>query len=154
MKPRRVSWEHLAASGFATAVAAATTIGHRTTMLATVRDVTELGHPEFIRMGSEKIEAAAAAGVEMALAAPMLSLRFVEWTWSAGQHAQAALAEVAFCRSPGELVALQRRWVGRMTDANQRLAETVLGVAAAGLRPVHHAAAANARRLGRQSRRT
>jgi hypothetical protein len=150
MSAHRATWERLTASGFATAIAAATTIGYRTAMLAAVRDAAELHDPEFVRMGTEKVEAAAAAGAEMVLAGPLLPFWILEWGWSAGQHTQAALVEAMFCRSPGELAVLQQRWAGQMASANEKFAETLLGVAAAGLRPIPPAPAANARRLGRR----
>lgn len=152
MKPRRTTLERLAASGFATALAAGTTIGHRTAMMAAVRDAAGLGNPEFLRMSTEKVEAAAAGGAEMVLAGPVLPLCLFEWGWSAGQHTQAALLEAMFCRSPGELATLQSRWAGRMAGANRSFAERMLGIVAAGLRPIQLTAAANARRLGRRRR--
>jgi hypothetical protein len=150
MKRRRSASERLAIAGMATATAAGATIAHRGAMLAAARDAAAFADPEFTRMGHEKLEAAAAAATAMTLAAPLFSLRFLEWSWSVGQRTQWALAAAAAARSLPALALVQRQWASALASANLRLFESAAGVAAAGLRPVHRTAAANARRLGRR----
>jgi hypothetical protein len=152
MKRRRSTSDRLAVAGLATTAAAATTIAHRTAMLARATDAAALANPEFVRMGTEKVAAVAAAGAATALAAPLFGFSVLEYGWRMLQSTQAALAEAALCRNAAELAAVQRRWAGSMSAAGLALGESAARVAAAGLRPVHRTAAANAKRLARRRR--
>jgi hypothetical protein len=109
-------------------LASGRTIAHRSRMLAEAAgDPAALGHPEFSRMGSEKIAAGVEAAAALAAALPALQYRWVAWWLDPGFRTVAAIfaAQQAFARDGIEM-------------------------ATAALRPVHRTASGNARRLNRR----
>jgi hypothetical protein len=109
-------------------LAAGRTIAHRSRMLAEAAgDPVALGHPEFVRMGSEKIAAGAEAALALAAAFPALQYRWAVWWLGQG------------FRAPSAIIAAQ-----------QSFAREGIALATAALRPVHRAASGNARRLDRR----
>jgi hypothetical protein len=100
------------------------TIAHRSRMLAQAAgDPVALGHPEFSRMGSEKIAAGIEAAVALAMALPALQYRWATWWLDQGFRTPAA-----------------------MIFAHQSFAREAIEMATAALRPVHRTASGNARR--------
>ena len=109
-------------------LASGRTIAHRSRMLAEAAgDPVALGHPEFSRMGSEKIAAGAEAAVALAAALPALQYRWAAWWLDHG------------FRAPFAIFAAQ-----------QLFARQGIEMATAALRPVHRTASGNARRLHRR----
>jgi hypothetical protein len=148
-RTRPSSAARLIEAGAATALAAATTIGHRTAMLAAAAsDPAALGHPEFKRMGQEKIDAGLEVGAILGGRLALLPLHVASWWWSAATRGGEAVAAMALSRSPAELALAQQRYVSGLAASTRRLVEAAVGDLAAGLAPVHRVAAANARRLG------
>ena len=109
-------------------LASGRTIAHRSRMLAEAAgDPVALGHPEFSRMGSEKIAAGMAAAAAVAGALPAMQYRFGMWWLDQGF----------------------RTFAG-MLAAQQSFAREGIELATAALRPVHRTASGNARRLHRR----
>jgi hypothetical protein len=109
-------------------LASGRTIAHRSRMLAEAAgDPAALGHPEFSRMGSEKVAAGAEAAIALAAALPALQFRWATWWLDQG------------FRAPFAIFA-----------AHQLFARQGIEMAMAALRPVHRTAAGNARRLHRR----
>ena len=90
-------------------------------------DPVALGHPEFSRMGSEKIGAGIEAAVALAAAFPAMQYRIGMWWFDQGFRA-----------------------FGAMLAAQQAFAREGIEMATAALRPVHRTASGNARRLYRR----
>ena len=90
-------------------------------------DPVALSHPEFSRMGSEKIVAGTEAAVALAMALPALQYRWAAWWLDQGFRTPAA-----------------------MISAQQSFAREAIEMATAALRPVHRTASGNARRLHRR----
>ncbi|WP_207455706.1 phasin family protein [Azospirillum sp. SYSU D00513] len=137
-------------------IAAARTITHRTAMMAAAAgDPVAMANPEFVRMGTEKLEAAVEAGQAMAKGMAELGQ-----AWTALAAGPLLPGSPAFGRvpTPADWLAWQSRAAGAMASgmmmggmaAGLRLAEAWSAVASAGLAPVHRTVSANARRLGRE----
>lgn len=136
------------------AQASAYTISRRVgMMMQTAGDPEAMSDPEFTRMVTEKVEAFSAAGGAM-----MGGVQTFWGVWAAGATGQVlgaaqACAALALCRTPAEAVRVQRRWLDsscrEASAALGRLAGASITLFSASLTPIHAAAAANARRLGR-----
>ena len=137
-------------------LASAQTIGHRTAMMAAAfGDPVAMANPEFIRMGTEKVEAAAEAGHAMASGMNELGRAWLALLSGQGLTAGFAFGLGGF-GNPAALAELQRRTMTEaMTaglNAGLRVAEAYSAIASAGLAPVHRTVSANARRLARERR--
>lgn len=134
-------------------LAAAQTIGYRTAMLAAaMQDPSKLANPEFIRMGSEKVEAVVEAVQEMAEG--VAELHHAWYAFWAGQARIAAglMGGLGAVRSPGEVVGLFEDSMNAGINAGLCFAESAASLAGAGLGPFHTKTRANARRLRRRRR--
>ncbi|HYD31203.1 MAG TPA: phasin family protein [Azospirillaceae bacterium] len=135
-------------------VAAARTIGFRTAMMAeTLTDPLSVTDPEFMRMGAEKVEAVAEATTAMAVGVAELQHAWMALFTGPVQAATLAMAGVGTCRSPFDLVDVQRRWweesLSAGMNAGMHFVESAASLAGAGLPAFHRRASANARRLAR-----
>jgi hypothetical protein len=131
-------------------LASGRTIAHRSRMLAAAAgDPAALGHPEFSRMGSEKLAAALEASARLAATLPALQLRWGAW-WVDQGWATAAM----FAARPQDLARSQAALLGSFLAIQQSftiaLARDGIEMATAALRPVHRTASGNARRLHRR----
>ncbi|HYH20028.1 MAG TPA: phasin family protein [Azospirillum sp.] len=133
-------------------LAAARTIGYRTALMAgALQDPTKLTNPEFVLMGTEKVEAAAKAvhAFSMGMADLQdawvslctLPVRTMSAVFSGGFDWQ---------RAPMEVWSLNARIVEDTVVASMRFAQSAASLAGAGLAPIHRTASANARRLERR----
>lgn len=136
-------------------VAAATTIAVRTPMIAAaVQDPRRLADPELSLMVTEKVEAAAAAAAAVASKSALApAVHATRWL---GDHAALlarGTAGMATARSADGVWAQWLRMAEGAALINASYGAAMLGAAvdlgAAALKPVHRAATANARRLGR-----
>jgi hypothetical protein len=136
-------------------LAAARTIGLRVPMIAAaMRDPRLLADPELARMVTEKVDA---AGLVAAAAAPQLALPAVHAArWMSEQAAlwSRTLADVGVLTpSPGGAWTRWQKVAEGVTLINAAYVAAMLGTMAelgrVTLAPVHEAAMANARRLGR-----
>ena len=110
-------------------LASGCTIAHRSRMLAEAAGAPmAFGHPEFSRMGSEKIAAGIEAAAALAAAFPALQYRWAEWWFDPGFRTAAAIFA-----------------------AQQSFARAGIEMTTAALRPVHRTASGNARRLHRRA---
>lgn len=108
---------------------------------------------EFARMGSEKVEAAAASGQAMAGQVAMMNLAFGARALKDWGAANMGLWSLATSRNVEQFAARQAalaRIFARSSTAASTLSETTARVARRGLAPIHARATANARRLGRR----
>jgi hypothetical protein len=134
-------------------VASVQTIGYRTAMMAAAfGNPIAMANPEFVRMGSEKVEAAMEASQAMAKGLSELGRAWVALL--SGQSNLAAFTMgLGTCRTPVELMTLQQHAMKEAVDASLgaglRLVEAYSAIASAGLAPVHRTVSANARRLAR-----
>lgn len=136
------------------AQASAYTIARRVgMMMQAAGDPVAISDPEFTRMVTEKVEAFSASG-----GAVMGGFQTFWGVWAAATAAQMlgavqACAALAACRTPEEAAQVQYRWFdsSRMEafSAMEKLAGSAVALFTAGLAPIHAAASANARRLGR-----
>jgi len=138
-------------------VAAARTIGFRTAMMAdTLQDPASLADPEFVRMGAEKVEAAAEAATAMAVGMAELQHAWMALLSGPAQAATLAMTSMGTCRSPMDLLSIQQRWweesLHAGMNASLHFAESAASLASAGLPAFHRRASANARRLARVRR--
>jgi hypothetical protein len=136
------------------AVASGRVIAERAALgVGALVDPSTVDHTEFARMVPEKMKAFSAASAAL----QRRSGQFVaEMTRFAGTEAALALSaagELALCRSPADLLALQSRlalaWFGRAVSQSLALGALAIGAGGAALAPVHRAATGNARRLQR-----
>lgn len=131
------------------AAAAAQTIGYRTAMMAAAMgDPRKLANPEFVRMGAEKVEAAAEAVQEIAEGVVEL-----QHAWMAFWSGQARLA-AGFMGGPSPCSAMElfQESMDAGINAGLRFAESAADLAGAGLGPIHRKTRANAKRLARKAR--
>ncbi len=138
-------------------VAAARTIGFRTAMMAeTLTDPMSITDPEFVRMGAEKVEAAAEAATAMAVGVAELQHAWMALFTGPAQAATVAMTSLGTCRSPLDLLSIQQRWweesVNAGMNAGMHFVESAASLAGAGLPAFHRRARANARRLARVRR--
>jgi hypothetical protein len=137
------------------ATVSAETIGHRTAMMVKAAgDPVALSNPEFTLMVREKVEAFARA-----FGAVGGGFQVMQGIWMAAAVGQSmataqAMAALAACRTPEQVVAVQRRYIEAVTTdaaaAGSRFVHAAAEIAGSGLLPVHKVAAANAKRLGRK----
>lgn len=133
-------------------LAAAQTIGYRTAMLAAAfGNPAKLANPEFIRMGAEKVEAAAEAAQEMAEGFAELQHAFMAMFTGQARMAVTLLGGLGTARSPGEVVGLFEESINAGLNAGIHFAESAASFTAAGLGPIHRKTRSNARRLARKS---
>lgn len=135
-------------------VAAARTIGFRTAMLAgTLTDPLSATDPEFLRMGAEKVEAAAEAATALAVGVAGLQHAWLSLFTGPVRATTHAMASLGACRSPIDLLGVQQRWweesVSAGISAGMHIVEQTASLAGAGLPAFHRRASANARRLAR-----
>ena len=135
-------------------VAAARTIGFRTAMMAeTLTDPLSVTDPEFVRMGAEKVEAVAEATTAMAVGVAELQHAWMALFTGPVQATTLAMTSLGTCRSPLDLVDIQRRWweesMAAGMNAGMHFVESAASLASAGLPAFHRRASANARRLAR-----
>lgn len=135
-------------------VVSAKTIGYRTAMMAgALTDPGELTNPEFVRMGTEKVEAAAEAASAVATGFADLQKAWMALFLAPAQAVTAGLCGFGACRSPVEVFSAQQRLVETSVmasyDAGLHFADAAARLTGAGLRPIHRKASANARRLAR-----
>jgi Phasin protein len=136
------------------ALAAGEVIAKRVALgAAALADPATADHREFTRMIAEKATALAAVG---AIVQERSGAVMAEMTRIAHNEAAVALdaaGQLARCRTPAELVAVQSRialgWVARAASQSLALAALATSAGGAMLAPVHRAAGANARRLRR-----
>ncbi|HYG85362.1 MAG TPA: phasin family protein [Azospirillum sp.] len=139
-------------------VAAARTIGFRTAMLAeTLSDPMSITHPEFVRMGAEKMEATAEAATAMAIGMAELQHAWMAlFTGPVQVAVNVSMASLGTCRSPMDVLSIQQRWleesVTASMDAGMHFVESAASLARAGLPAFHRRTRANARRLARVRR--
>lgn len=133
-------------------VAAARTIGYRTALMAgALQDPAKLANPEFVLMGTEKVEAAAKAAHAFALGLADLQDAWVSLCALPVRTASLMMSGgFGWQRAPMEVWALQTRIVDDAMAAGMRFAQSAASLAGAGLAPIHRTASANARRLERR----
>lgn len=136
-------------------VAAAQTIGYRTAMMAAAMgNPVDLANPEFVRMGSEKVEAAVEAVHAVAKGMEELYHAWVALSTGQSQAALAMLGGLGTVRTPADLLMLQSRSVTEAMDAgihaSLRFVEAASALTTAGLNPAYRKVRANAKRLARQ----
>ena len=149
-----LTWLDLAWKIGEMSMASAQVIAHRTARIASAGPWPDArDRREFARMGSEKVEAAAASGQAMAAHLATMNLDFGARAWRDWSAANTALWSLATSRNAGQFAVRQAalaRIVARSTAAASSLSATSAGVAHRGLAPIHARATANARRLGRR----
>jgi hypothetical protein len=138
------------------ATAAVAVIDQRTRQIgAAVGDPVALAAPEFTRMVSEKLEAAALAGRALQRGLPATVRVAQAWLEQQGTVLGRATTTLWQARSPADLVTLGPRAVLAGVDAHGRWMATMLHLGTqlfgAGLAPIHRPATRNARRLARQA---
>lgn len=136
-------------------VAAAQTIGYRTAMMtAALANPIDFANPEFIRMGSEKVEAAVEAFHAVATGIGEFGQAWITMITKQTQAAAATIGGLATCKNPVEIVDVQQRLLADAVDAgihaNLRMIEATAALAAASMNPAYHKVRANARRLARE----
>ncbi|MBP2303099.1 phasin family protein [Azospirillum picis] len=135
-------------------VAAAQTIGYRTAMMAAaMSNPIDFANPEFIRMGSEKVEAAVEAFHAVATGIGEFGQAWFTMVTKQTQAAAVTIGGLATCKNPVEIVDVQQRLLADAMDAgihaNLRLIEATAALTAASLMPAYRKVRANARRLAR-----
>lgn len=134
------------------ASAAGRVIAKRATLgAAALLDPSNADHAEFLRVVPEKAAAFSASGMALYRWATELASQMA-WTTSAeAVSATRASTELALCRSPAAVIAVQTRFAVRWFERalSQSLAVSALVMRSQGaiLAPLHRAATANARRL-------
>jgi hypothetical protein len=135
-------------------LAAGQTIAHRSRMLREAsNNHAALADPEFSLMAWEKVEAAwRSQGAMHGKTLPALQA-WATWVSVQARLNATAMTGLAKCRTAADVAAVQRRYLQssatNATAAAGRLVQLGIATAAVGLTPVHKAATANARRLGR-----
>ncbi|MBP2229271.1 hypothetical protein J2847_002565 [Azospirillum agricola] len=150
---------HLAKTGMRSGemgVAAAQTIGYRTAMMAAaIGNPIDFANPEFIRMGSEKVEASVEAFHAVATGLGEFSNAWMTMLAKQAQAATAVFGGLSACRSPADLAGIQQRAIAEAVDAgihaSLRLVEAAATLTAAGINPAYRKVRANARRLAREA---
>lgn len=146
-----------------TSSAAARTISYRTNkMIRAFGDPVAMSHPEFMRMGTEKLEAAAEAGHAMASGLAGLSSGWLRLWQHQMQFGQLLMQE--FSTKPQDINRFwtlpywfgpQGRSLSRNMDLQWRetlnLGAQMTRMLGAGLTPYHQRTHANAGRLGRRT---
>lgn len=133
-------------------VAAAQTIGYRTAMMAAAMgNPVDLANPEFVLMGSEKVEASVEAFHAVATGIGEFSTAWMSMLAKQAEAATVMFGGFSACRSPSDLADIQCRVLAELIDAGihagLRLVEASAALTAAGMRPAYRKVRANARRL-------
>ena len=136
------------------AVASGRVIAERAALgVAAFIDPSTADHIEFSRMVPEKMEAFLAASAALQRRSGQFVAEMVRLAGSESALALSAAGQLALCRSPADLLALQNRlalaWFGRAVSQSLALGALAAGAGGAALAPVHRAATGNARRLRR-----
>lgn len=135
-------------------VAAAQTIGYRTAMMAAAMgNPIDFANPEFVRMGSEKVEAMVEATHAVAMGIGEFQHSWMALMQSQLQTAMYIVGGLGECRSPADFMELQRRTLTESVEAGIHaaihLAESAAALTQAGMTPAYRTVRANARRLAR-----
>ncbi|QCO02724.1 phasin family protein [Azospirillum argentinense] len=136
-------------------VAAAQTIGYRTAMMAAaMNNPIDLANPEFVRMGSEKVEAMVEATHAVAKGIGEMQQAWMTLMQGQLQAAMVMVTGLGQCRNPADLMELQRRTVTETVEAGIHAAlymvESATALTQAGMTPAYRTVRANARRLAKQ----
>ncbi|MBD3837403.1 MAG: phasin [Brevundimonas sp.] len=135
--------------------ASAQVIAARTAILADgLADPLSADLTEISLMGSEKAEALAASAGALASHAGATGGRWAEAALVEGRHAARAAADVMAAATPAEAAQAQMRyalgWWGRAGAQWLALGADMERAQSAAVAPIHAAATANARRLGKR----
>jgi hypothetical protein len=127
-------------------------IAERTALgMAALVDPTNADHLEFSRMIPEKMEAFSAASAVLQRRSGEFVAEIARFAGAEAAIAMRAARELALCRSPVDVIALNSRlalaWFGRAVSQSVALGTLAMSAGGAALVPVHRAATANARRL-------
>jgi hypothetical protein len=133
-------------------IAAAQTIGYRTAMMAAAMGTpTGFANPEFLRMGSEKIEASVEAFQAVAHGLGEFGAAWMTMLTKQTQAAALVFNGLTRCQSPTDLAEIQRKAFAQVVDASVnaslRFAEAAASITAASVKPAYRKVRANARRL-------
>lgn len=136
-------------------VAAAQTIGYRTAMMAAAMgNPVDFANPEFIRMGSEKVEASVEAFHAVATGLGEFTSAWMAMVSKQTQAATLVFGGLSACRSPADLATIQQRAFAEAVDAgihaSLRFVEAAAALTAAGMNPAYRKVRANAKRLARE----
>ncbi len=136
-------------------VAAAQTIGYRTAMMAAAMgNPVDFANPEFVRMGSEKVEASVEAFQAVATGLGEFANAWVSMVLKQTQAASQVFGGLSACRSPADFAEVQQRAFTEAVDAgvhaSLRFVEAAAALTAAGINPAYRKVRANARRLARE----
>lgn len=137
-------------------VAAAQTIGYRTAMMtAAMNNPIDFMNPEFVRMGSEKVEAMVEATHAVAKGVQEFQHAWMALVQGQLQSTMLVFGGLGKAQSPADLVELQRRSFTEAIEASIHaslyLVESAAALASAGITPAYRTVRANARRLARQN---
>jgi hypothetical protein len=147
-------WNNLALKSWEALASAAPVIGSRTARMALAGGRPGPGdRREFVRMGSEKMQAATESSWAMALQMQTFGTRLVLQAWTQWMEFGAAAWKLGANRDATALFTKQAElWslAQRSQHSTQRLTDGLARVALSGLAPVHRTVTANARRLGRR----
>ena len=123
-------------------------------MAAAMGNPADLANPEFLRMGSEKVEAAVAATQAVAKGIGEFQHAWMALLQGQAQATMTVLTGLGQCRSPSDLIELQRRTLTETVEAGIHaglyLVESAAALAGAGLAPAYRTVRANAHRLARR----
>jgi hypothetical protein len=136
------------------AVASGRVIAERAALgVAALIDPSTADHIEFARMVPEKMKAFSAASAALQRRSGEFVAEMARFAGTEAALALSAAGQLALCRSPADLLALQNRlavaWFGRAVSQSLALGALAVGAGGAALAPVHRAATGNARRLQR-----
>lgn len=136
-------------------VAAAQTIGYRTAMMAAAMgNPVDFANPEFVRMGSEKVEASVEAFHAVATGIGEFTNAWMAMVAKQTQAASLVFGGLSACRSPADLANIQQKVFAEAMDAgihaSLRFVEAAAALTSAGINPAYRTVRANARRLARE----
>ncbi|MGI8740067.1 MAG: phasin family protein [Gammaproteobacteria bacterium] len=140
------------------ATASAMTIFHRTLMMsgADTSALTAAERREFARMYTEKMQAAMESGQIIAAEMLRLNQQLMTLAWSQSVSNAMALTSMLSGHNPGSAFAAQTQFMNtaarQVAESGQKIVAATTRAATRGLTPIHTAASANARRLGRPKR--
>jgi hypothetical protein len=134
------------------AIASGRVIAERAALgVAALVDPGTADHAEFARMGPEKMKAFASAGSVLQRRSGAFVEEMARFAGVEAALALRAAGELALCRSPVDVLALNNRlalaWFGRAVSHAVALGALTVAAGGAALVPVHRAATGNARRL-------
>jgi hypothetical protein len=136
------------------AAASAQTIHHRTQRMARAGlNSSARDRKEFLLMGQEKLEAAVESTARMATEAVALNQRLAHMMFKQMQAQAWALSGAAY-RTPYDWMKAYTQLIqGGSLTQSRAVGASLVRSAAAGLKPVHSRARANAKRLGHRKKR-